>query len=60
MKVRYIGSGVLSNEDGMLHFTQDDNENLICMETGEIMNVIRRDENDKIAEIDFATSVGCI
>lgn len=60
MKVRYIGVGVLSNEDGMLHFTQDDNENLICMETGEIMNVIRRDENDKIAEIDFATSVGCI
>ena len=54
MKVHDIGFGTLANHDESLHFTQDNNENLICMETGEIMFVIERDENGLIVEIDYA------
>lgn len=54
MKVHYMGFGVLVNEDKSLHFTQDNNENLICMETGEAMFVKERDENGNVIEIDLA------
>lgn len=54
MKVHDIGFGVLANHDGSLHFTQDNDENLICMETGEVMFVMERDENGVIVEIDYA------
>lgn len=54
MKVHDIGYGVLTNHDKSLHFTQDNNENLICMETGEVMFVIERDKNGLIIEIDYA------
>jgi hypothetical protein len=48
-----IGCGVLANHDESLHFTQDNDENLICMETGEIMREVRRDEYDNIIEIEY-------
>ena len=54
MRVHDIGFGTLANHDESLHFTQDNNENLICMETGEVMFVIERDENGLIVEIDYA------
>lgn len=54
MKVHYIGFGVLANEDGSFHFTQDNHENLVCMETGEIMVVTHRDENGNVIEIGLA------
>lgn len=54
MRVHDIGFGVLANHDESLHFTQDNDENLICMETGEVMFVIERDENGLIVEIDYA------
>lgn len=53
MKVHDIGFGVLANHDESLHFTQDNNENLICMETGEIMKEICRNEHGNIIEIDY-------
>ncbi len=53
MTVHNIGYGVLANHDESLHFTQDNNENLICMETGEIMREVRRDEYDNIIEIEY-------
>lgn len=54
MKVHDIGFGTLANHDESLHFTQDNDENLICIETGEVMFVIERDENGLIVEIDYA------
>jgi hypothetical protein len=55
MKVHSIGFGVLTNHDESLHFTQDNDENLICMETGELMKEVARDENDNIIEINYMT-----
>ena len=54
MRVHDIGFGVLANHDESLHFTQDNDENLVCMETGAIMFVTERDENGLIVEIDYA------
>lgn len=54
MKVHDIGFGVLANHDESLHFTQDNDENIICMETGEVMFIIERNENGVIVEIDYA------
>lgn len=55
MKVHNIGCGVLANEDKSLHFTQNNDEILMCMETGESMKEIARDENGNIIEIDYMT-----
>ena len=55
MKVHDVGCGVLANHDESLHFTQNNDEVLMCMETGELMKEVARDENDNIIEIDYMT-----
>lgn len=53
MRVHYCECGVYTNHDESLHFTQDNNENIVCMETGEIMKVSKRNSDGEIIEIDY-------
>lgn len=36
MKVHCVGCGVYANENESLHFTQNNDEKIVCFETGEI------------------------
>ena len=52
IKVKYIECGIYANKDETLHFTQDNNENNICIETGEVVDVYH-DKDGNIIEINY-------
>ena len=38
IKIHRIGCGVCANDDESMHFTQNNDEKIICLETGEIFD----------------------
>lgn len=44
---RFIGCGILKDESGRLYVCDYDGEsNVLCLDTGEIFRIVRRDDED--------------
>lgn len=53
MRVHYCEDGIYTNHDESLHFMKDNNGNIICIESGEIMKVSKTNKSGEIIEIDY-------